>query len=658
MAKLAAEITLRGMLLGAVITAVFMAANLYIGLKTGMTFSSSIPAAVISMALLRVAGNTNILENNIVQTQASAAGTLCNVVLVLPGLVIVGYWHGFAAWQTMAVCLLGGWLGVMYSVPLRRTLVVGSSLPFPEGVAAAEVLRVGETGQAAGIRPLARGAVAAAGFAFCSSGMKLISDSASWFFSAGHAVFRVGTSFSLALIGVGYLVGVGACSALLLGVGLAWGVAVPMLTATQAIPHGVSPADFASGVWASQVRLIGAGIIAVGGFSTVLSLAKPMAASIATAFKSRRPRWDPVQTHDHDIPIGLVAATAASLAVPLALTFAWFALGASQGFHRPALILLASGMTIFTVVFGFLMATACGYMAGLLGSSSSPISGAGILTTILVSLLLSWLLDASTAGADAERGRFVTAASLFLTSVIVATASIANDNLQDLKTGQLVGATPWRQQIALLVGVAVGSIVIAPLLDLLYRTYGLVGALPRPGMDPRSALAAPQASLISAIAKGILDHKLDWNMIYIGMAAGTMLIGAETWASRRQLRFPVLTVGIGMYLPPTVGVAIFIGGLVGWLSARKALSPTEETDGRRRRGILVASGFLVGESLAGILLAALQSIHRNNAAMASAAPTLQAVSTGLAFFAGAVLLFYRSVSLNGTPPARTAADAG
>ena len=221
----AAEITLRGLLLGAVITVVFMTANLYMGLKTGVTFSTSIPAAMLSMGLLRLFGGAGILENNIVQTQASAAGTLCNVILVLPGLVLIGHWHGFPFWQTALVCAAGGTLGVLYTVPLRRVMVVQSGLPYPEGVAAAEVLRVGEAqrhkaegkGQSAGLRQLGWGTGLAALFGFLSGGLRLLGDAVNLWIPAGGVVFRVAAGFSPALLAAGYLMGAAAGVAVLLG---------------------------------------------------------------------------------------------------------------------------------------------------------------------------------------------------------------------------------------------------------------------------------------------------------------------------------------------------------------------------------------------------------------------------------------------------------
>ncbi|WP_132254232.1 OPT family oligopeptide transporter [Methylobacterium segetis] len=641
------EITIRGLVLGAAITVVFMAANVYMGLKTGMTFSSSIPAAMISMGCLRLLGGAGILENNIVQTQASAAGTLCNVILVLPGLVLIGHWQGFPFWQTSAVCLLGGLLGVAYSIPLRRALVVGAGLPYPEGTAAAEVLKAGEGGRS-DLRALMGAAAIAATLGLATNGFRILAEGIHGTVAAGSAVFRIGTGFSLALLGVGYLVGIGACLALLTGVALAWGLAVPMLTA---LGHGgrEAPAVAAEAVWSGEVRLIGAGIIAVGGVWTVASLVRPILDSIRTALETARGGGGAeVPRQERDLPITWVGAAALGLAVPLAGLFGWFSLGAELGLLLPVLVAAAS---LFAILAGFLMAATCGYLAGLLGSSSSPISGIGILTTILAALLLPLVVGRA---AGPEGDRFVIALALLIASVIVTVASIANDNLQDLKTGQLVDATPWRQQVALIAGVVVGAAVIAPLLALLYQAYGFVGALPREGMDAGNALPAPQAALMTQIASGIVRGELPWAMVLTGAGIGAALVALEARLRRRGLSFPALTVGIGMYLPVTVVMTIAAGGLVGFLGERALRGRTSDGDGVavavRRRGVLLASGFLVGESLVGVLIAAADTLIGRSNGLALVGPGFGSAATGLgvAVFLAALAVFYRSVS---RPPA-------
>ncbi len=600
------ELTLRGLALGAAITVLFTAANVYLGLKIGLTFASSIPAAVISMAVLRLAGGASILENNIVQTEASAAGTLSSIIMVMPALVMVGLWHGFPYWQGALVCLAGGVLGVLFTIPLRRAMVVDSGLPYPEGVAAAEILRVG-AGTAVpgepGAADIAAGGIVAAVFSFAAAGLHILTDGISLWTSAGSAIFRLSTGFSLALLGAGYLIGIQAGLAMLLGAVLSWGVAVPILTTLHPAPPGADIAAYATTLWAQKVRFIGAGVIGIAAIWSLLGLAGPTLAGIRSAIGQAGLSRETVARTEQDLDYRAVIGIFAASCIGLALLLWWFVAGAATFSGAPVLLLVLGG-TVFAALFGFLVAAACGYMAGLVGSSSSPISGIGILATIAAGLLLLGIIalfgaQGGQAGQQAAKG-FV----LFTVTAVLATASISNNNLQDLKTGQLVGATPWRQQVALLIGCVAGALVIPPILDLLYQAYGFPDALPHAGMNPANALPAPQATLMAKIAAGILGGTLQWTFIYIGAALSVAMILVDTLLKRMggAYRLPVLAVGIGLYLPPTVGVTLAIGATVGWIISRR-LRGRADAERADRRGVLIASGFIVGESLVGVAMA-------------------------------------------------------
>ncbi len=637
------ELTLRGLVLGALITAVFTAANVYLGLKVGLTFASSIPAAVISMAVLRAMGGGTVLENNMVQTQASAAGTLSSIIFVLPGLLMVGYWHSFPFWQSAGICVAGGVLGVLFTIPLRRAMVVGSDLPYPEGVAAAEILRVGggaiPPGEP-GAADIAAGGLIAAAVSFAATGLHVLSDGISVWFSAGHSILRLSTGFSLALLGAGYLIGLFAGLAMLLGAVLSWGVAVPILTALHPAPAGADIAAYATGIWAQKVRFIGAGVIGVAAIWALAGLAGPTIEGVRGALRHAGIAGSGTAPTERDLPPRAIGALFAVSIVMMAAVFIAFVNGS------PALV--AYGVTtltivgvIFATVFGFLVAAACGYMAGLVGSSSSPISGIAILATIGASLLVLLLFaGGSLAGGDTRQAAI--AFVLVTVSVVLATATISNDNLQDLKTGYLLGATPWKQQVALVVGCVVGGLAIPPILDLLYNAYGFPGALPRAGMNVSQILAAPQATLMAKIATGILGGTLEWGFIGIGAAASVVMILIDTVLKRTRTgaHLPVLAVGIGLYLPPTVGVTLGLGAVLGWLIER-GLRGRPDEERAKRRGVLVASGFIVGESLVGVAMAALIGATGSQTPLALVGdgfePTAQWIS--LAVFAAVAVWF-------------------
>lgn len=604
------ELTLRGFILGALITVIFTSSNVYLGLKVGLTFSSSIPAAVISMAALSFFSRSNILENNMVQTQASAAGTLSAVIFVLPAILMVGYWNNFHFWQTMLICMAGGALGVIFSIPLRRTMVVNSELPYPEGVAAAEILRAGhqEDSSSGGAKDIVFGGVVAAIVSICTSGFQLLTDKASLWFSAGKAVFHLPVGFSLALVSAGYLMGLTAGIAMLIGAFLAWGVFVPYFTASlPAITGSIS--ETAMGIWSSQVRFIGAGVIAIAAVWTLITLLKPMAEGIRLSFKaiSGSSHGIEVERTDRDLSMRTLIWLTLALVAVLVLVFHSFVSDA------PISAGLAWGLVALSVVMafiiGFFIAAACGYMAGLVGSSNSPISGIGIIAIIVVSAVLVLLDGAMQIFLTPEGQRFGMGLAIFVTTAVVSVAAISNDNLQDLKTGYLIGATPRNQQIALLVGCVVGASVIAPVLSLLYQAYGFAGApLARPDMDTAALLSAPQATLMKTITQGIFSHNLDWSMLITGLVVGVLVIIGDQILGKlgSKLRISALAVGLGLYLPPSITAAIIVGSLLNLAVKRRRTALGFLKGGveeHSNRGILIASGFIVGESLTGVVLA-------------------------------------------------------
>ena len=594
------ELTVRGILLGGAITLVFTAANVYLGLKVGLTFATAIPAAVISMALLRYFANHSIVENNIVQTVASAAGTLSAIIFVLPGLIMIGWWTGFPYWTTVAVCAVGGILGVMYSIPLRRALVTGSDLPYPEGVAAAEVLKVGDSSGGAeanrtGLKVITVGALVSAGVALLAN-LKVLSTSVAAYFRIGAGGSMFGASLSLALIGVGHLVGMTVGIAMLVGLVISFGVMLPIRT-TGAFGTDASVADVIDATFVHDVRFIGAGAIAVAAVWTLLKIMRPIVKGITEALTSARDRRQGqlVGLTERDIPFPFVVGTVVVMLVPIAVLLWDFTRGtALQG--GAAEIILAS--LVFVFLIGLVIAAVCGYMAGLIGSSNSPISGVGILTVLIAAVLIKVVFGHT----DGDQATALVAFTLFAAAITFGVATISNDNLQDLKTGQLVGATPWKQQVALIIGVLFGSAIIPPVLGLMQRAFGFLGA---PGASDH-ALAAPQAQLISSLAQGVFGGSLNWSLIGLGVVIGIgIIIVDEILTHTSRFALPPLAAGMGMYLPMSLTLIIPLGALLGYFYNKWADRDDAAAgiDRKKRLGVLLATGMIVGESLYGVVFA-------------------------------------------------------
>lgn len=654
-AKSLPELTLRGILLGGVITLVFTAANVYLGLKVGLTFATAIPAAVISMSILRNFANHTIVENNIVQTIASAAGTLSAIIFVIPGLVMIGWWTGFPYWITVAVCAIGGILGVMYSIPLRRALVTGSDLPYPEGIAAAEVLKVGDSAggaeeNKAGLRAIIIGSIASAGFALLTK-LRVLSDtiSATIKVGAGGTLFTAGLSMSL--IGIGHLVGVTVGIAMLIGLLISYGVLLPIESQNAGEP-GESLSDMVSGVFANDVRLIGAGAIAIAAIWTLIKVMGPIVRGIKGSLASSQSRreGETVDITERDIPFNIVGGSILVLLIPIGLLLWDFV-------HSTVLEGSAAGIIAVSVVFvfviGLAVAAVCGYMAGLIGSSNSPISGVGILVVLIAAILIKAVYGS----ADDSQTDALIAYTLFTAAIVFGVATISNDNLQDLKTGQLVGATPWKQQVALVVGVLFGSAIIPPILGLMYDVFGFVGA---PGAGP-DALAAPQAGLLSTLAKGVLGADLDWGLIGLGALIGAVVILIDELLGRAgRFRIPPLAVGMGMYLPMSVTLIIPVGAFLGHFYNRWAERSGGAVDHKKRMGVLLATGLIVGEALFGVVFAGIVAASGDDSVLAIVGDGFDtwAQILGVVVFAAVVAYLYNRTTKLATASGDPALEPG
>ncbi|HQV72179.1 MAG TPA: oligopeptide transporter, OPT family, partial [Dokdonella sp.] len=594
-AEPAPQLTLRAILLSIVLVVILAAANTYLGLFAGMTIASAIPAAVVSMAVLRLLGGGGILENNIVQTGASAGSSIASgVIFTIPALVILGYWQEFEYQWVFAIAGLGGLLGVIFSVPLRRSLIVDQGLAFPEGKAAAEVLKTGEN-PAQGVKVLA---VAALFGAFAkvgaASGLRLFPDTAAGATWVGKAIAYMGTNLSAALLGVGYIVGLNIGIVVLAGAVIGWNIAIPIyssffLQSDPALATQIAAAsaeDAAFMIWSAQIRYLGVGAMLIGGIWTLISLRKSLFSGIKSGFDATRSGVTTVVAHtEKDVPMKYIAIGLVIFTLPLL----WLYQSIVQQWTA------SIPMTLIMIVAGFLFVSVSAYMAGLVGSSNNPVSGITISTILFAALILVLLL-----GRDSSIGAV---AAIMIGAVVCCAACIGGDNLQDLKCGHIVGATPWKQQLMLAIGAVSSALIMAPVLNLLLHAYG-IGT---PTAEHPNPLLAPQANLMASVATGIFGGELPWTTIGIGAAIGAAIIIFDLWlqASGRKFRVPVLACAIGIYLPIELMVPIFLGGLLAHIVERKMGGSRNEAEHGQihRKGMLFSAGLITGEALMGIFIA-------------------------------------------------------
>jgi putative OPT family oligopeptide transporter len=594
-AKPVPQLTARAIILSVILAMILAAANTYLGLFAGLTIATAIPAAVVSMAVLRVLGGGHILENNIVQTGASAGSSIAaGVIFTIPALVILGHWDDFKYWWVLTIAGLGGVLGVLFSVPLRRSLIVDQQLAFPEGKAAAEVLKAGEN-PASGIRVLAAASgLGGLGKVIAASGLRLVPDTAAFGSYVGNAVAYVGTNLSPALLGVGYIVGLNIGIVVLAGSILSWNIAIPIYSSyfldgnpeLAARLAGLSAEDAAGTIWSAQIRYLGVGAMLVGGIWTLISLRKSLLSGIQSGLAATRAGVSKVVADsERDLPMKAVLIGLVAFTLPLA------------GLYHAIVqdFTVSVPMTIIMIVAGFLFSSVSAYMAGLVGSSNNPVSGITIGTILFASLVLALLM-----GRNAPLGPV---AAIMIGAVVCCAAAVAGDNLQDLKCGYMIGATPWRQQVMLAIGAISCALVMAPVLNLLAKAYGI--GVPTP--DHPNPLLAPQATLMASVSKGLFGGALPWTPVWIGVGIGIVIIIIDEILKKRgaSFRVPVLAAAVGIYLPLDLMVPIFLGGLLAHLVERAA-GPTKDpaaAERIHRKGVLFAAGLITGEALMGILIA-------------------------------------------------------
>ncbi|SVA72961.1 uncharacterized protein METZ01_LOCUS125815 [marine metagenome] len=580
MSKNLPEITLKAVILGILLSMILAGANAYLGLFAGMTVSASIPAAVISMGVLSFFRRSNILENNIVQTAASAGESLAaGVIFTIPALVLLGYWTSFDYFEVAKIAAIGGVIGVLFTVPLRRALIVTAKLKYPEGVATAEVLRAGDEARkgaeddgSGGLKTIGIASLVGGVMKVCQQGFAMWHAEVAGAMAFGKSIFGIGTDLSPALISVGYIVGRNIGILVVAGGLISWAVAIPIYSAVVGFEGDAL--DSAWDIWNSKIRYLGVGAMVVGGVWSLIKLFKPLVAGVKASLDAMKKRTKDINlpVEERDMSINYVGMALLAMLIPVFLLY----LGIIQSAG------IAAILTIVMMIFGFLFSAVAAYMAGVVGSSNNPISGVTIATILFTSLLLLALLGTGS-GVGA-------AGAIMVGAVVCCAAAIGGDNLQDLKAGHILGATPWKQQVMQIVGTLAAAVVLGLVLDILHTAY-TIGS---------STLSAPQATLMKSVADGVFTGNLPWNFVYIGGVIAVLLILIDMRQERigSDFRVPVLAVAVGIYLPITLTVPIFLGGMINHLGKKAGGSKASE-----KRGLLMASGLITGEALMGILVA-------------------------------------------------------
>ena len=623
------ELTLRAVLLGLVLSVVMGAANVYLGLKVGMTVSASIPAAVLAMLVLRtLMRDGTILEANQAQTAASAGESLAaGIIFTMPALVLIGVWQRFDVIMTTLIAFSGGLLGVLLMIPMRRVFVVpkNPTLKFPEGVACAAVLRAGEQTEASGqgtrdARAVMQGAAFGFIFKLLISFVGLLKGTLEGALVLGQRIFYLGGDISVALLGVGLIVQLNIAALVFLGGALGWLVALPLLGAAPELFD--NPVEGAYTIWSSQVRYIGVGAMVVGGIATIVQVRHGLVQAVQTLFgrqgipATAQPQadWrDRDETARRDISLSSIVVLTLVCVVLIGCVY----YGLTQ---RVGVSLIT---TLIMLVMAFFFTAVASYIVGLVGNSNSPVSGMTITAVLFTGGLLVLFGFSGTTGMLATLG---------VAAIVCCTACTAGDVCNDLKTGQLVGATPWRQQIMQIAGVAVAALVMAPVLQLLHdNTPGGIGG---------KELAAPQAQLFASLARGFFGQgELPWSLVALGAGLGVGVLLIDSMLAQRQASFRahLMPIAVGMYLPFGLSVPIFMGGILSFLITKRVRQGAPEPE--VQPGILLASGAIAGEALMGVGIALLASIGIPRLSLGLPGMLVTVLTVGAVL--GTLIFFYR-----------------
>jgi putative OPT family oligopeptide transporter len=620
------EITLRALILGTILTVILAAANAYLGLKVGQTISASIPAAIISMGILRFFKNSNVLENTMVQTMASVGEALISgVTFILPALVILHAWENFYYWQTVIIALLGGTLGVLFTIPLRRALLQDKTLRYPEGLAIGNVLKASSGKEKTDMRSLTVGGAVGAGISLFQTGFQIIADNFYYWTKTANTVFGFGLGLSPALIAAGYIVGINVAISMLVGVFLGWVIGVPILSWVYGFGAIDNASDIAISIWRQHIRYIGVGTMLLSGLWTLIVLIKPIAQSLSMSIASlNQTQGAKKSIHirtERDIPINYVFWSLLILLIPTFLLVMLYVIPENSmisGSFRAVL----SGMAALYILFGgFIFCSVAAYFAGLIGSTNTPVSALVVASLCILCMLFLAIFNIN--GGILGNETLGVILGVGTTVIIASGIAIANDTMQDLKVGQMLGATPWKQQVMLILGVLVAAFVIPLILDLLYNAYGIGGSFPRPDMDKSQMLAAPQAGLMAAVAQGVYAHNLEWTMIIIGAVIAIICMIANRFLRQYGLQLPVLAVGVGIYLQLDSSMPVILGGILAYIvqlkldkryPLREAKNETKKAK-HKHRGLTLACGIVAGSSVMGVLLAIPFALKQSSSAL-------------------------------------------
>ena len=648
--KTISELTIKAIILSILLAIILSAANAYLALKIGTTISASIPASVFALGILRLFKQHNVLECNLAQTAASAGeGVAAAIAFVLPAMIFLHIWKGFSYLETAIITLLGGLLGVLFSIPLRRIMLHLPALRFPEATAIGNVLKASVQGEA-GLKLLAHGGLLGSLVAFAQTALNVVADNLQLWAYAGRTVFGFALGLTPATLAAGYIVGFQVAVSLLIGAIVGWLIILPCIGIYYGLPTDItSPYDAANQLWDTHLRFIGVGTMLVGGVWTLFRLLKTIARGIHLSFIGFRKDLEggavgkPLRT-EADMPAIWILPGILTLACPL-FFYIFHYLHGVISIASDYLWLVTLISVIFVLLVGFLLATISSYFCGLVGSSNNPLSGLLIAAILLLAFLFLLLFRADVSA----HARYVASAVIIVATILACIGSIAGESIQDLKAGQMVGATPWRQQLMMAMGVGVSALVIGPVLQLLFNAYGIGGVYPRPGMDHAQMLAAPQAGLMAAVAQGVLTRHLNWSMIVLGNLVAIIIIVIDAFLKWRSFRLPALAVGLGIYLPPEIITPVVIGGLVSflvkkpWRRKKRTLEQEQAVIQYHQRGVLMACGMVAGSALMGVILAIPFAIIGSANALSIGGPSFFPIATifGLIMFLALCFWFYR-----------------